>query len=580
MRRATRSANGFAVHRAFWLLVAALGAGLGTSASAAEPASRAAKALGATPPAVPVAISPRKGNVGQVLYLTAARAYLDRGSLDGLTEGSSVTLTRGGRSVGACRIEWLNEHTATCQGKGLRQGDRFVLDKKAQKAAAPKVLPKPPSAGELAVRLEKVDAHAAPLREFDVSKRQWQGHAGHLFEASIGHSMWLVQSSGPYSRESIELGVRGAPVFLGAKAYADLAVEYWAARPSTFRFPVRGVANIWLFQAELAYRQTGKPFAFAVGRTRPYHVPGLFVIDGAHGGWRSEDGQSEIGLFAGALPDNVAPTISIGPWTAGLYASTRFSGEGKSGNVFQPELRVGWVSRPDGTASLEGQTVMHAWLGNKLDAHADVLFSTGQNVAEGGGLDALRLDVGTFLFERFRARLGARYFSGTSLYTASGLLPTGKTLRGDGMVSVDFLSGWVAAVRAGMARNLDDLATQGWVGPELSSPPLFGGRASATAGFSEELGYVRGRSTYLQAAVHPSTRYRVLGRLSYFHQAPEADALGLAGQEWGFSLSGDTWLTQLFWLRGQVLSRFDVGAPRGSPGYFAFTGMLHVGASY
>ena len=74
---------------------------------------------------------------GQVTFVTATTAYLDRGIVDGLAVGSAITLTRAGRLVGRCTIATASEKWSTCNAQGMKVGDRLGVERE---------LPPPPPA--------------------------------------------------------------------------------------------------------------------------------------------------------------------------------------------------------------------------------------------------------------------------------------------------------------------------------------------------------------------------------------------------------------------------------------------------
>ena len=77
-----------------------------------------------------------------VLFVTAKRAYLNRGVFDGLAPGQSIQLVRQGRAMGTCVVETAFDHQATCMGAHPRagvggEGGNVVTDEEAALRGSP-----------------------------------------------------------------------------------------------------------------------------------------------------------------------------------------------------------------------------------------------------------------------------------------------------------------------------------------------------------------------------------------------------------------------------------------------------------
>jgi hypothetical protein len=101
-----------------------------------------------------------------------------------------------------------------------------------------------------------------------------------------------------------------------------------------------------------------------------------------------------------------------------------------------------------------------------------------------------------------------------------------------------------------------------WFGPEVQVPRLFTPRVALSAGYLEELGWLRGRSAFLQAVARPWDRLRLIGRLSWNHE----QSLAMDQDEVGLYLSATAELTSRLGLRFATLGRmgFGLGGEGGS----------------
>src|SRR5574341_2172666 len=94
--------------------------------------------------------APRRAD-GAVVQVTAARAYLDAGSDEGLAAGGEIVLRRGHVEVARCRIEPLAARSAACVVAGARVGDLFALPAPSAREE-PKLLAPPPTPEALAAQ--------------------------------------------------------------------------------------------------------------------------------------------------------------------------------------------------------------------------------------------------------------------------------------------------------------------------------------------------------------------------------------------------------------------------------------------
>ncbi len=109
---------------------------------------------------------------GRVVYVTSQRAYLNRGTADGLGKGDAVELSRNGRMIALCTVELVADHSAVCRTPAARPGDGFRVSpagRLRERQVTPRTLP-PVVAG--AVLRERAAAIAvAPHDKGEFSRR-------------------------------------------------------------------------------------------------------------------------------------------------------------------------------------------------------------------------------------------------------------------------------------------------------------------------------------------------------------------------------------------------------------------------
>lgn len=540
-----------------WLLA-------GTAVSAAPPrgrteAQRRKRAPAEERPAA-AASRPRSPGHGTVTYVSSGRVYLDQGKEEGLSSGAELALTRQGRPAGSCRVEWVADHHATCQGQGLRLGDRFALPSlPAEPAPAPR--PAPAAPAEVAQWRAALDAAPHPLVEFKSQRASTRAPV----ELRVGHTSWLTTTASPFHQERADVRLQGLPVALGLRLYLDATAHGWLRRPEGFRSPARTQAQLYLREGELVAREPGQHLALAVGRVWPWFVPGVAVFDGAQVGWRNGDGTLEVGGFGGGVPDPVTLSPSFRRLAAGAYVAGQHSGgEDATLRLLQYETRVSYRSFPESPSRVELEARGRAWLGRHTDVGAWVRLGLGEAMAP-GAVDAARVDVESRPHEAWRFSGGVRYDGTTALDVPPPLdsLDLGtRALHADVAASWQPVP-WLSAGLTGLlARDLETALARQLAGPELSFPRLFGSAGGLSLGYLEELGWQRGRSAHLQAVLQPFSALRLLGRVSYFEDTPIPEATdALPSRDLGLYTSAE--LSPASWLnvRLSVLGRINLTAP-------------------
>lgn len=512
-----------------------------------------ALALGAAllPPASPLETAqparPRVAGQGRVLQATGARVYLDAGAEEGLAVGQVLVLWRGDDELGPCTVDSVAPGSATCTGVRAKGGDHFKLKPVEPPEVKVVTLPALPSDAELQRRIAAVAAAPVALVEFKGAPKGAPPLAPPrttIGEVALGDAYWSTGGSDSWDVVHLDANVHGAamgPLTLDL----DLRAEQWLARgPSTFR--AADDTRLYVWQAQLGWARPGSALSLAAGRVMPWTVPGATVMDGAMFGFRHEGW--EVGGFGGLVPepDTLNPTSSRA--TAGGYWST----ERRFGKdlTLRHEGRLAWVRSPElgDRGELELGASLHG--GVLYDLYGSARFGAGGTVTASGGLDAARLE------------LLLRPLSGLSItggYDYGGLAVPwlvappafgSRSQRADLSAFYD-----LAAVRVGLSggTSRDDVSglERTWVGPEVQVPRLFSPRVSLSVGYLEELGWLNGRSAWVQSVARPWDTLRLIGRLSWAHEA----SLGILRDEVGLSLSAAAELTKRIGLRIALLGR-------------------------
>ena len=470
----------------------------------------------------------------RVVYATAQTAYLDAGAAEGLARGAVLKLSRGG----ACRVEAIADHHASCAAQGARAGESFALPPAPSREPPPKRL-QPLAAKEIAQRAATISSASLPLVEFAAEPGMVRRPS---IEARAKQLIFASSEAKPWAQQRLDVRARGVPLVADVTLAADLSARYWSARaaPVTFRPDDRAQ----LYVREAALRRDAPGLAFALGRIRPAFAPGITPLDGAQAGWKTRAGD-EAGLFGGAVPDleTTAPSTSSG--TAGAYWHVQHAGE-----VFvRHEARVAITS-----GRVEGEAVGQLGLGRALDVAADIRGGAGDRA----GLDAARFDL-------YARPAGSLTLGGSFRYLGFSLVDGGASRHGDAFVSWD-AAGWLAlSARAGGDEDLVSADSRSWAGPEIS---LSGNTVGAAAGWQLERGFDRGGFGWLQANLH-GRAFR-LSATGTWSRTRDGD---LSGDEFGLAVGAAADLSRNLTARLSLLSRLggksgplDTGLAGGASG--------------
>jgi hypothetical protein len=546
-RRPAALATAAAVALALALLAAAPARAAGRRAGRAEARGRAA----------PAAVR-RDPDAATVVYVTRTRAYLDAGAADGVAVGAELRLARGGRrTAGTCVVESVAARRAVCRSETARVGDTVALDR-PRAPPAPKPLPPLVPADELARRARLVAAAPVPRVEAKPARAGAAAGAARPATLALSHVSWTSDGRPGWQQERADVLVRGLEVRPGIRLHADLRALRWTSRPGAARARPADATQLLVWQAELAAREPGRPFAVALGRLQPWGIPGATVLDGVQAGLRRA-GRGELGVFGGAVPEpgTLEPTLERS--TAGLYGSVDAGGRAAS---LRQDLRAAVVTSPETGSRFEGELRSSVLLARRVSLSGDLRVGLGGRNGAPGGLDGGRVElsgrpVAPLLLSGSFRYWGLRLPEGP----AAGLFPWPER-RADASAGWD-LGPLVISAGGGFAQDLATGLERRFAGPEVSLPRLFGARGGVSAGYLEERGWAEGRSAFAQAVLSPLARLRLTARLYW---AAEARPFAPLEHEAGVFLATSARLARRLSLRASVLARAGGwGFASGSP---------------
>lgn len=533
-----------------------------------------ALALAALPPVSPLdapqPARPRVPGVGRVLQVTSARAYLDAGADDGLAVGQVLQLWRGEAEAGRCTVEAVGPGSATCTGVGLRPGDAFKL---APPAPEVKVvaLPPPPPDEELARRAAAVAAAPVPLVAWKAppSAPAMAAPRASVAEVALGAASWNATGGDGWDVARLDAAVHGAavgPLTLDL----DLRAERWLARGAAAQFRPGEDNRLYVWQAQLGWGSSDGRYSVAAGRVLPWTVPGATVMDGAVVGLR-RDGW-EAGAFGGLVPE----PDTLNPATTRATAGGFWSLDRRIGQavVLRQEGRLAWVRSPElgDRVELEADAALHA--GPVLDLFGSARGAAGGTVKPAGGLDAGRVELGLRPFPGLSVNGGFEYGGLAVPWVSQPVTFGSRNRRADGSVSYE-LAGVRVGVAGGTSRDEVTSLERSWVGPEVHLARFLTSRLSLSAGYLEEIGWLRGRSAWVQSVARPWDRLRLIARASWMHES----SLAMDQEEVGLSLTAAAELTQRIGLRLSALGRMGFSASGGEGGSSA-SGLNVAGSIY
>ncbi len=432
-----------------------------------------------------------KGEAARVRYTTARRVFLNRGSAHGLSVGSLVKFYRKDRPLGTCKISSVALHSARCEARGLRRGDRFQstsLGAQAPRTGARAWTHAPSSKGLSPKGLQSL---WRALQSAGFEKVLWEkpGEEARLFglngNVSLGHYAWvsLANNRTDFHEERLDLRIHALPMGLWDLFMAlDMTALRYTVRPEDARFRSGARSQLYAYELALHRRSHQQRLVFSVGRFQPRHAPGLVYLDGLQVGFRAEESALELGFFAGGLPPASSLTPSTRRWTTGAYWRVQKKSDAL---FFSQDGRVGVTHDRD--------------LGLATDAEARVYASVGSWATGAAG--------GRFAWgHRNQVARVSRFFASVDIRPARDwsvafdvrsrrgdplvldlLDPVFDADRGSASVEWSGLRRVVFRVSAGLARYRGDRLSRHYLGPSVVLPGLFGPLGSATLGLRRKL---------------------------------------------------------------------------------------------
>ncbi len=510
----------------------------------------------------------RPRGTGAVVYATAARAYLDVGTADGLAPGAVIVARRGGAEAGRCTVDLVGEHHAACASGALRPGDTFTF------AAAPEPpVPVPPPAlptpDELAARA-RAAAEAPVVRvEFrpDAQRAVATGTRRRIVVAGLEHVSWASTRASTLSAERLDLALRGAPLGAGVLLDVEARAERWVPGANP-RFRPEDDARLYVWQAQLTAPVSS--VQLSAGRILPYRILGATVFDGASASLRR--GNAELGLFGGAVPepDTLSPTGDRATG-GGFWAVERAIG----GGALRHEGRVAVVRSPELGTRVEAMLAGRAWL-RSVDVSAEAQLGAGGDEQAAALVDSARVDV-TARPTRALSVGGSYRHAGLDFPDAlePALFP-GRGEAADAWGAVELWSFLRVGATGGLSRDAASGLDRTWGGPELGIPRLFGRRGGLVVGYLEEGGWLAGRSAYGQLVARPWSSLRLLGRATWAHEK----TLGADRDEVGVLASAAAELGRHLGLRLSALGRMPIRSEGGGSTPWGVTGTVALYAAY
>jgi hypothetical protein len=504
---------------------------------------------------------------GKVRYVTARRAYLDAGKLEGLKLGDALELFRGGHKAATCKIDQLADHSASCFADA-RVGDSFA--RPSTSAAAPAPPPRAQSTPAIEPTAAQARLAEVPVEKVDFkpSKTMRGGDALPLVTASIGHTAFVTFGGGQFEQESVDLALNGLDMrFGGFRAYAHLTALIYSQRPNNVRFRPGDVFQLYVWDLEASSREVGRSFVASVGRIWPYNAPGLTLVDGAQVGWRSRSGDAEVGVLGGTIPEAMTLYPSA-RWLGGFYYGVSYARPRKTWfRLFRHEARLSLRETVANGPLLEFEALAQAWVQRTVDVGADARASMGMGDWRTPHFDAARISIGLHPLANLRGLMSFRYLDSRTV-DPDALMPsffsTGRWYYADVDMAYSPLPWISVSVLGGAAYEVEGLTLgREYLGGEFAFPLLFGGIGGLSIGYREELGWMSGRTAYLGLNASLSSRFRFLSRASFFDDTlatnNELREIGLYGML-------DARLYRWLSLRASALSRVQLTPGSGSGG--------------
>lgn len=526
-----------------------------------------------------------KATVPSVLFVTEKRAYLNRGALDGLAPGQSISLLRRARGVGACTIESVSDHRATCTGAHPQAGDGFRLPVGAvdgRRTVSPVALP------------PVVDDQTLRERALVVGEADYQKVDFNRAHASASHArvslqpefvLWHTASDpgGDYSLERLDGAVQAYDIGgTGLDFAAAFTAMHWGARNSDGRFRPTSQSQFYLWEAQVSRRRAEANTVVTVGRMWPWHTPGLVMLDGLQIGRRNQTDTAEGGIYAGMIPAALSTMPSSSSWAAGTYGTLVQTGNHRDTlRLVREEARVGVMSDPVTKLVTDADLLAQAWMGMwNMSLGGRALMAP--HVRSGPQLDRASFDLGARPTAGVGANLHLRYLGAPlpATVTLAGQIPTTR-----GLLSAfadtfwNISAGFALKAFGSFNQERDSKQRIVTAGAEARLPRVGDG---LSLGGEAETGWMRGLLGYTQLAARAGERIQLLARLSVsatqFQTSGSASSLDELGGYVHIEGRLATWLRLRAWSLLRMPFLIDGEFPR-DPSYGLVLGASLTGVN-
>ncbi len=525
---------------------------------------------------------------GRVTYVTAAAAFVDQGSADGLVLGQKIELMRKKKRVATCEVTSIAAHHAVCASERAEPGDRFSFAAAASngRASAAPVARVRPRSDARALDEQRAVIENAPIAKVRVARVRAAATPawGARGEITLRHQAWATfnAADASFQKPVLDAGVRANLGFVqGLQVGTALRLAGDALAPASTRFRAADAVELTVWEAGLFVDAPREPWVASLGRFRPRRAPGAPLVDGALIAGRALEGSLEVGGYAGALPDAVTLAPRFDRVAGGVYLAV--DAPLASDIVFLPRARIGVASTSDlAQSEAEVETQAQLCFGNAL------VIGAGARVGVDGrtlvpALDAAHASIDHRPTETVSWRAGYRWIGATAFdldrldavdaaATLTRVPAVASAHHADASTTWDVAPWITLGATGGVAALLDpalvvagaDLATlRGWIGPHIVLPGVLLGGDLALSHI-EELGAFSGRSSYVQST-HWLGDARVIARISYFETDARQEPVRESGALLGLDVPIFAWLT----LQGRAqsiaaLPTFD-GHARATP---------------
>jgi hypothetical protein len=523
---------------------------------AVEPKAPDAKmpsAADASTPKIPEDVGPRGATSGLVMYVTAKEAYLDVGRELGVPAGGQLKVFRRDKQVGVCDVVELAAWGARCRAGRLRPGDRvaFVPTPRPALEAGPAAEAKKraPLPGPTQLAAWRKIVEAAPVTKVPFHKVGGDLGLRARGTTTLRQEVWGISTTpgSVFARSSVDASAHaGMAGFPHAFTSASLRVVGDVIAPPEQRFRPGELVELYVWNASLGVDDG--PVVGELGRFRPRKAPGALLIDGAQIGARLFDASTEIGAYAGAVPNllSLAPTLDV--LTAGAYFGLDL--KAADGVLVLPRARAALLSTGDfGVVRGEVEAQAQLFWANVFSVGGSVRAGMGGTGEVEPSIDGARIDGDVAIIEPLKLSAGYRYLAAPAVDfdLLAAVLPVGGAHHGSASTAYTVAPWLVLGATAGVGHDLVLEVTRGYAGPEVGLPQAFGALGGLDIGYLEELGHWPGRSAWLSAHLTPLAVLRILTRVSYF----ETEALGDSLREGGLMTMVDAPLLPWLSVRGR-----------------------------